>query len=161
MNELTAAPPVVLKIFVASAAADMGCRAGGPAAQGSKKYAGHRRNRRTGKMAPLLLEQSAQVKPWRKHVAEVTALYWRGRSLLVGPVGVRLDFVMPRPKGTSASRTPPAIKRPDGDKLTRAAWDALTGVIWMDDSQVVEWSGTKRIAEVGERPGCYITVWCV
>lgn len=144
-------PTVELDVFVP----------GSPAAQGSKRYVGHRRNRKTGKMAPVLLEQSKAVKPWRELVAEVTALHWRGRPLLDGPIAVRLEFVMPRPVGTSKRSTPPAIRRPDCDKLARSCMDALTAVIWWDDSLVVDLHVTKRLAEVGERPGCRIQVWRV
>lgn len=145
------APTVELNVFVP----------GKPAAQGSKKYVGHRRSAKTGKMAPVLLEQSRAVKPWRELVAEVVALHWRGRPLLTCALGVRLQFVMPRPVGTPRSRTPLAIKRPDCDKLSRSIFDALTCVIWADDSLVVDLHATKRIAEVGERPGCRIIAWCV
>lgn len=161
MSTAEVPPPLIfeLDIFVPSAEADMGCRAGSPAAQGSKRYVGHRRNRRTGKLAPLLLEQSTAVKPWRERVAEVAAMYWRGRPLLTRAIGTRLSFVMPRPSGTSKRSTPPAIKRPDCDKLSRSIFDALTGVVWRDDSLVVDLHATKRIAEVGERPGCRVQVW--
>jgi crossover junction endodeoxyribonuclease RusA len=151
-----------LDVFVPSAAADMGSRAGSPAAQGSKKYAGHRRSRKTGKMAPLLLEQSRAVKPWREVVATVIRLHWRGRPLLTGGVGMRLEFVLPRPKGTSRTARLLATKQHhDVDKLCRAILDSLKKVVWIDDGQVVDLHATKRIAEVGERPGCRIVVWCV
>lgn len=156
-------PRIALDVFVASADSDLGSRAGSPAAQGSKKYAGHRLSKRTGKMAPVLVEVSKAVKPWRKRVADEAWLAWRPRSLLACPIGIRCDFVLPRPIGTPKSKpTPPAVKKHhDGDKLDRAIWDALTKVVYADDSLIVEWSGTKRIAEVGERPGCRIRVWCV
>ena len=46
------------------------------------------------------------------------------------------------------------IKRPDLDKLTRAALDAMTRVIWRDDSQVVRIEALKRYtgAQHGEQP---------
>lgn len=159
--EFTTRVSVELDVFVPSAAADMGARAGSPAAQGSKKYAGHRRSRRTGKMVPVLVEVSGAVKPWRKSVAEVAWLTWLPRHPLDCPVGIRCDFVLPRPKGVPCSApTPPATKKHhDGDKLDRAVWDALTGVVYLDDSQIIEWEGSKRLAEIGEQPGCRIQVW--
>jgi crossover junction endodeoxyribonuclease RusA len=76
-----------------------------------------------------------------------------------GPVVVRLDFVMPRPVSTPKRSTPPAIKKPDGDKLERGVWDALSMAgVWGDDSQVIRWFGSKRIAELGESPGVRIEV---
>ena len=38
-------------------------------------------------------------------------------------------------------------------------WDALTYTLFEDDCQVVQWSGSKRVAQPGERPGVYIQLW--
>ena len=51
-----------------------------------------------------------------------------------GPIAIDAAFYFNRPK--SAKRQHPTVK-PDLDKLVRAILDALTGVIWRDDSQVV------------------------
>ncbi len=69
-----------------------------------------------------------------------------------------LEFRMPRPKSTPKA-TPAAVKRPDLDKLARAVLDAITGTVLVDDSQVVDLSASKRLAEVGESPGALISVW--
>jgi crossover junction endodeoxyribonuclease RusA len=75
------------------------------------------------------------------------------------PVYVRLEFVLPRPVSTPKRRTPPAVKRPDVDKLARAVLDALTSAgALADDSQVVDLHPIKRLAELDETPGCRITV---
>lgn len=133
---------------------------GQPAPQGSKDYKGHRTNRRTGKSAPVLVESSKRVKPWRETVAKVAALHWRGRPLLDGPLGVQIAFIMRRPVGTPKSAQPYAIKRTgDNDKLVRSIFDALTGVVWLDDCLVVDQHATKRIAAHGCGPGARITVW--
>lgn len=51
------------------------------------------------------------------------------------------------------------MKRPDVDKLSRAVLDALSMAgIWGDDSQVTHLCATKRVAEIGEEPGCRITI---
>jgi Holliday junction resolvase RusA-like endonuclease len=44
----------------------------------------------------------------------------------------------------------------DGDKLMRAALDALTGVVYKDDSQVARWSGSKTYST--EPEGVWISV---
>lgn len=75
---------------------------------------------------------------------------------MAGPVSVRLDFVMPRPKSAPRRFTPPAVKRPDIDKLSRAVLDALTGICWHDDSQVIALTATKRLAEIDETAGVHI-----
>jgi crossover junction endodeoxyribonuclease RusA len=126
---------------------------GRPAPQGSKRNLGNRR----------MVESSAGVAPWRADVrAEVlAAMGARGhRGFRRGtPVWVRLEFVLPRPVSTPKRRTPPAVKRPDLDKLTRAVLDALTSAgLFADDSQVVELRPLKRLAELDETAGCRITV---
>jgi crossover junction endodeoxyribonuclease RusA len=121
-----------------------------PAPQGSKRHVGGGR----------MIESSKKLKPWRAavHTAAVTAL--SGAEPLTGlPVYLRLDFVLPRPVQTAKHRpTPPAVKRPDLDKLCRAVLDALTGVAYTDDSQVSTLWSTKRIAEAGEQPGVAIRI---
>ena len=53
------------------------------------------------------------------------------------PVRLACTFVFARPKSAPASRTRPIMK-PDYDKLARAVSDALTGVLYADDCQVVD-----------------------
>lgn len=114
-------------------------------------------SRSTGR-AIVVKDNKATQNTWRQDVRDAARDAWADRAPLAGPVAVRTEFVMPRPVSTPKGRTPPAVKKPDGDKLTRAIWDSLTHVVWVDDSQVTEWSGTKRIAEIGETPGARIQV---
>lgn len=126
---------------------------GNPAPQGSKSAKGRTK---TGRV--VLVESSTRVKPWRETI-RLHAIAKHGvHPIDSGPIGARIEFVMPRPKATPKSRTPPAVKRPDVDKLLRAVFDALTGVYWRDDSQVVSCTTSKRIAEPGEKPGVAIQV---
>jgi crossover junction endodeoxyribonuclease RusA len=120
---------------------------GKPAPQGSKRHVGN----------GILVESSKAVAPWRTLVAWSAAQQWKWPPAL-SAVAIELEFVMPRPAGTPKKSTPPAIKRPDLDKLERAVFDALTDVCWKDDSQVVEAHATKRLAEIGELPGVHISI---
>lgn len=126
---------------------------GHPRPQGSVKAFVHKH---TGR-AVVVKDNNRTQKSWRGDVRETVERVW-SLPPIDGPVRVRLDFVMPRPLSTPKSRTPPAIKKPDGDKLERAVWDALTHVVWSDDSRIVSWGGSKRLAELGETPGCRIRV---
>lgn len=121
---------------------------GKPAPQGSKRHVGR----------GILIESSKEVGPWRERVALQAHNVMAGRSVSDGAVSVVLNFVLPRPKSTPKSRTPAASKRPDVDKLARAILDALTGVCFSDDSQVVSLCAYKRIAEIGETAGVYIRI---
>ena len=123
---------------------------GAPAPQGSKSFKGIRGGK------AILVESSEAVGPWRERVA--LAAHSNADGLIAGPVSVRLDFVMPRPKSAPKRTTPPAVKRPDIDKLSRAILDALTGICWHDDSQVIALTATKRLAEIDETAGVHIAL---
>lgn len=120
---------------------------GKPVPQGSKGVS------KTGRV----YEMSKGLPVWRRHITSVAKESYEGEPL-DGPMFARLSFVMPRPVSTPKRSTPPAVKRPDVDKTTRAVLDALTKVLWVDDSQVVRLEATKRIAEIGEPMGVYISV---
>ncbi len=123
---------------------------GRPAPQGSKRHVGY----------GIMVESSPEVGPWRERVALAAhnAMLATGATLFTGAVTVDLRFVLPRPKSTPKRRTPPAVKRPDVDKLARRVGDALTGVVLLDDAQVVELRAGKRLAAIGETPGVAVTV---
>lgn len=53
------------------------------------------------------------------------------------PVTLEIAFFFERPKSAPRIRQNPVVK-PDIDKLLRATLDALTGVLFHDDAQVVE-----------------------
>lgn len=89
------------------------------------------------------------------------AIGWAARSCHRGAawpsaVALELTFVLHRPQRPKASVP---IVRPDWDKLARAVCDALTGVVYVDDSQVVEASVVKRYAVGPELPGVEVGVW--
>jgi Holliday junction resolvase RusA-like endonuclease len=56
------------------------------------------------------------------------------------PVEMTIDFRLPKPK--TVKRDLPYVA-PDLDKLIRAVLDALTGVAYVDDGQVVSITSTK------------------
>lgn len=79
-------------------------------------------------------------------------------------VAVAIVFRMPRPRGHYAKKgglkpsapVRPSVK-PDVDKLARATLDALTGIVFDDDSRIVELALHKTYAEPG-REGARIVV---
>lgn len=121
---------------------------GKPVPQGSKNLG------RNGKM----YESAKGLYAWRKHVSDVAKKQYDGEPL-DGPMLLRCTFIMYRPVATPKRKTtPPAVKKPDCSKLVRAVEDSLTKVIWVDDSQVTRIEADKRIAEIGEPMGVYISV---
>ncbi|UGU31384.1 RusA family crossover junction endodeoxyribonuclease [Mycolicibacterium smegmatis] len=125
---------------------------GKPAPQGSKRHVGR----------GILVESSREVGPWRERIA-LAAHAAMSQAGLGHPIDKRalavdLGFVMPRPASTPKRSTPPAIRRPDSDKLARAVLDALTHIVFTDDSAVVDLRARKRLAERDEIPGVHISV---
>lgn len=101
---------------------------------------------------PVVTSTAKGLGAWRNQIASAVI----GRTVVDGfnggPFEVHLIFYMPRPKSLS-KKIVHATKRPDIDKLARAALDALTHIIWKDDSQVVILVVEKRYATPGEPPG--------
>ena len=69
---------------------------------------------------------------------------------LAGPVFVSLVFVFPRPKGMVWKKRPMLREfkagKPDLDNLAKAVLDSLNGLLWIDDSQVVDLRVRKYVA---------------
>ena len=82
-------------------------------------------------------------------------------------VELSVVFVFDRPKahfgsGKNSDKLKPCAPRlkttpPDLDKLERALFDALTGVAYKDDSQVVRCTSVKRYAN-NEPEGTFVTI---
>lgn len=102
----------------------------------------------------------AKPKPlmdWRGSIASVAQQYIDMKAARGTPVWVRASFRMERPKSAPKRIVRPATK-PDIDKLGRSLLDALTGILWVDDSQVVSLQLSKRFADPTEALGVYVEV---
>lgn len=71
---------------------------------------------------------------------------------------VDVTFVLPRPKALKKDPPPPHTKKPDSDKLFRAIGDAMTGIVYCDDAQVIDHHARKRYAYLGESTGAIVMV---
>ncbi len=108
---------------------------------------------------PIITSDNPQNKGWRQLVAEGAsrALADQGGTLLETPVRLSVSFFLPRPKSLP-KRVAAHVKRPDLDKLLRSVGDALTGVLWVDDAQLVRIEGAKEYAPPQRPPHVVITV---
>lgn len=104
---------------------------------------------------------------WQRTIANCAALELTrsvnaGCRFTEGPVVLAIVFYLPRPQAlltkSKAGQAIPHVKKPDLDKLARAAKDALTGVVWTDDSQVTDLIARKRYCAAGEFPRVVIRV---
>lgn len=129
---------------------------GRPVPQGSMKSYGPRR---------LVSSNHTILHPWRELVACAARVEPdRPRAQIEGPVGLRLAFVFKRPpshftiRGQLTRSAPlfPGRNCGDVDKLERAVLDALTGVWYHDDTQVVSVLATKQY---GDRDCLLIDCW--
>ena len=134
---------------------------GKPAPQGSKRHVGK----------GVMVESSKRCKPWRQDVRH-TAI-----DLLPGGWYARMEdamllsvtFVFARPKNhfrTNGELKPSAPKHCTGrigdvSKLIRAVEDAMTGIVYNDDAQIINLLATRRYATATESPCAIITVTAI
>jgi len=71
------------------------------------------------------------------------------------PISLYIRFVMPIPKSTSKKKRQEMLegkiqpaKRPDIDNLVKLVKDALNGIFWLDDSQIVTLFAQKVYGEI-------------
>ena len=141
---------------------------GQPVPQGSKTAL---ISKSTGR--PIVIDKDVRLPQWRAKVTSWARDAMNTRDPLdfpvLGPVGIRVDFILARPKGhfgtgknagtvrASAPRHPATM--PDIDKLLRAILDALTDAqVWRDDGQVVWVQTTKQYANGSDMIGVGITL---
>lgn len=154
-------PQIVLSVFVA----------GKPQPAGSKNAhvirnkAGEPVRRESGAIVTVVTDANKKSKPWQSEVKDAARVLWGAKPLLTVPLYFRATFYVLRPQshfrgGKHAAEVKrnsaqfPASK-PDVLKLARGVEDALTGVIWRDDAQIVAEQINKRY---GEKPGVQIEV---
>ena len=76
-----------------------------------------------------------------------------GRPLLDGPLALEVVFTVPRPKGhfgvkgLRPSAPPHPTVAPDTTKLLRAIEDAMEGIVYRNDAQIVEQVARKVYGE--------------
>ena len=132
---------------------------GTPQPGGSKKGFVHPHTKRV-----VVVDANANARPWKWAIAsaalEVKPI---GEPLLDGPLRVEAYFYRQRPKShyrangeVKANAPAYPTTKPDSGKLARPLFDALTGVLWRDDSQVVDDCTYKRY---GEPARAEVAIW--
>lgn len=71
------------------------------------------------------------------------------------PLTISAQFHMVRPASISEKRRPFPTVKPDVDNLIKGVKDALTGICWIDDAQVVAVHASKHYSD---KPGTYIRI---
>jgi len=140
-----------------------------PAPGGSKTakliYQGGRIVMRNGRPLITMRDDAKGNADWKRSVKFFAVQAYRAEPL-TGPLEVWFSFVVVRPKchygsgknaGNLKSSAPdyPCVN-PDVTKLIRSTEDALTGILWRDDKQIVHQVGNKKY---GTQPGCQLDVY--
>jgi Holliday junction resolvase RusA-like endonuclease len=134
---------------------------GVPRPQGSKRAFS---NPRTGK--PILVESSKGNASWRVDVAYAARLACgKDWAQFIGPVIATFTFWFARPKshrradsGLKPSAPRRHVSKPDLSKLVRSVEDALSGIVYHDDSQIYTLCAYKEYREFGGTPGVTIRI---
>ncbi|NBT78166.1 MAG: RusA family crossover junction endodeoxyribonuclease [Betaproteobacteria bacterium] len=99
----------------------------------------------------------AQTAAYESTVAYAGHTAMQGKSLLEGPVGVKMTAVFGIPASWSKKRQAEALhhtSKPDADNIAKCC-DALNGIVWKDDAQIARISISKVYGEV---PGLHVFV---
>ncbi|MFJ8727713.1 RusA family crossover junction endodeoxyribonuclease [Streptomyces sp. NPDC093269] len=143
---------------------------GRPAPQGSKKYAGHRRNSASGRISAVLVEQSKRVKPWRALVTAATqqaiTTAESDYEPLDGPLEAEVIFTVRKPASAPKRRRTWPVTRDSGDldKLLRSTFDGIAdGQAVVDDARIIAVTATKTFPnehpEALSEPGAIIRLY--
>lgn len=115
-----------------------------------------------------VIDDNPKSKGWKQEVSLVAiqAMIDADIPIFEGPVGLSVIFTLARPKGHYGTginfglvrpKSPKyPVVRPDATKLLRGLEDAMTTIVWRDDSQVVEQTVVKRY---GEPEGAEVIAW--
>jgi Holliday junction resolvase RusA-like endonuclease len=113
----------------------------------------------------VITDDNPKAKGW-KELVSAAAYEAHGKAPLSGPLALEVIFRLTRPKGhfgsgknadkVKAGAPPfPAVK-PDCTKLLRSTEDALTGLLWNDDAQIVKQTVSKEYTDAA--PGALVRV---
>lgn len=109
--------------------------------------------------------QDADTEAYEARVAQEAGLVMRGRGKLLGPLGVNVMAFVTIPESWSLKQKQRAIEgtmlpvtRPDADNYLKCCLDAMNGIVYKDDSQVVDMKVQKRYAE---KPRLEIEIFAV
>jgi len=93
----------------------------------------------------------AKTKEAEKRVAKEARRMMAGKEPTGAPLSIDLEFYFEPPKSWSKAKRSDAIARrthktskPDVDNLAKLVKDALNGIVWVDDAQVISAYLTKR-----------------
>jgi Holliday junction resolvase RusA-like endonuclease len=136
-----------------------------PKPGGSKRAFAFMRKKgpKAGRLGVAVMDDAGEGnKNWRASIAHTAGPLVKG--IFTGPISLTVVFYMPRPKSHSGKKglLPSAPRhpanKPDLLKLARCLEDALTGIAWNDDSQIVSEVLDKTYAGEGFATGAEVWI---
>lgn len=113
------------------------------------------------KTRAILTSDNSNLKAYRKEVTKcaIEAMKDSGTAMADKhvPVAMAVDFTFLKPPSVTKKRQEMTV-RPDIDKCLRSCLDACTGVLWLDDAQVVAIATRKQY---GPAEGVSISAWTI
>lgn len=109
-------------------------------------------NRKIGRV--FVTSTNANLKPWEACVRAAASEAW-GKPPTADAVLVGIDFTFVRPRSVTVKKRPYLTVKPDLDKLIRGLLDGLTGVVFVDDAQVI---GVWAAKHCGDTPSADVTI---
>ncbi len=110
---------------------------------GQPQQKGSKRGFKCGEHINIVDTNSKKAKAYEKAIADEFRTTVND-ELHLGAVEVEIVFGMKR--GKTVKRKEPTVK-PDIDKMIRCVLDALTGIIYKDDCQVIDIKASKQYAD--------------
>lgn len=96
---------------------------------------------------------------WRADIRRAALDAMGERTPFDGCIRMMVEFQLTYPRSIPKYRFgwQPCVKQPDIDKLQRMLFDALTGIVWRDDSQV-SFVTANKVYAWNDRPGCVVVI---
>lgn len=137
--------------------------AGEPQSKGSLKAIPAKN--KDGTLRIAMKNDNPKTKEWQDLMSFHAASEMRGGPPWEGPIVINAYFRLTRPKTHYMAKGKlrndliiEHVDKPDLDKLARCVLDALTGIAYVDDCQVVTLVSTKCYSDFSNCPGVTLVV---
>lgn len=108
---------------------------------------------------PKIYDSAKGLPAWVSLVKFVGAMHAPAVPIAKGtPVRMQVVFRLPLPKSAPKRRRIVPTTKPDLDKLYRSVGDALTGLFYDDDSQIIEMGESRKEYAYDGPVGCDIEI---
>lgn len=119
---------------------------------GDPQSGGSKIQGRTNFGRTFLRDTNPKVGAWKRDVKMTAQVAMERHELMTGPIRLEAKFYVQLPR--TVKRSYPTVK-PDLTKLLRPVEDALTGVVYRDDCQIIKTTMEKHYGE----PRVELKVW--